>query len=192
MVDSIEGGRPERGRPLARGWLVAGATVAVLAIVITAVDLRGGTSSNHRPATGALSHSPTPTCSSGDAVAAIKAFVTAWNQRDPGALAATLTPTTELDMSSRNQRALPPAVRGGFTSSQGIRSILRFARTQWRAGETLTYSGTRVFANGGYALNLTATFSDNTRQRMTEAKFVYDCAQAGLTHIVIASAAVSS
>lgn len=153
-----------------------------------------GSGSRPRPTTAnpsAFSPSPAPACSGGEAATALRGFVSAWNRQDAGAFAALLTPATELDMSARRQRARPPAVRGGFTSSQGIPPILRFVRAQWRSGESLSYEGSRSFAGGVAAIRLLGTFRDGSRQRMDVGKFVYDCAQAGFTHIVIVSAEVA-
>jgi hypothetical protein len=189
MTDSIEGGPPERRWHVGRTWLLGGAAVGVAAIVIAAVVVGAGSRGHSNPATpSAFSPSPAPTCSGGESATALRDFVRGWNRRDGGALAAALTPTTELDMSTPAQRALPPAVHGGLTSSQGIQPILRFVRAQWRYGEALSYTGVRSFAGGVNAIGLTATFADGSRQRMSEGKFVYDCAQAGFTHIVIVSA----
>jgi hypothetical protein len=191
MTDSIEGGPPERRWHVGRAWVLAGAGFAVVAVVVAAVALGGG-GSNSKPANpSAFSPSPAPTCTGGAAAVALRDFVSAWNRRDAGAFAAALTPTTELDMSTGAQRALPPAVHGGFTSSQGIQPILRFASAQWRKGESLSYAQTRLFPGGVNAVHLIATFGDGSRQRMSEGKFVYDCAQAGFTHIVIASVEVA-
>lgn len=82
----------------------------------------------------------------------------------------------------------PGSAAAGRTPSKA------FAARQWTLGEKLSYRGISVITgggsvgDGGYAGHVLATFTDGTRQPMTEAKFVYDCASHAFAHVVIVSA----
>jgi hypothetical protein len=183
MADLIRGG-PSSDHRSARTWTVVG-VLAVLACAVVAGFMLAGRQPSSAPVPHTTKPRAAPTCTGTDITAAVRAFVDAWNSHDPGLLAAALTPTAELDMSEKRQRARPPAVGGGFTATQGITHVVHFAEHQWQRGEQLTYAGVRPFLNGANAVDMVARFDGNKRQRMSEAKFAYDCSQAGFSHIVI-------
>lgn len=190
MADLIRGGPPSDHRS-SRTWTIVGVCAVLTGAVVAGVILAGRQSSSTR--VPLATQPPTArTCTGTDITAAVRAFVVAWNSHDPGQLAASLTPTAELDMSEKGQRAMPPAVGGGFTATQGITHVVRFAERQWKLGEQLTYDRARPFLNGANAVGMVARFSDNKRQQMSEAKFAYDCSQAGFSHIVIVAREVAA
>ena len=189
VADMIEGGPPDRVRP-GRRWVAVGVGLAVVGAAAVAVMLpRGGWSPT--PTRPGAAPSSTPSCTDAEVFAALSAFVDAWNSRGPGRLAGTLAPAVELDMSQKGQRASPPAVAGGFRATQGIRDITAFAQRQWDLGERFSYVHARIAPGGVYAERLVARFDDGSRQPMAEAKFAYDCGQAGFSHIVIMAAQVA-
>lgn len=192
MTDAIEGGPPEPERRVRTSWL-AGLSAVAFGALLTVVFVVVRHPTGARAPINRSSAHPTAlaSCTAGTAASALMDFVRAWNHRDAGAVAATLAPSAELDMSTRLQRARPPAVGGALTSTQGIQPILRFAHAQWDRGERLSYTRTQTFPSGIYARDLIAQFSGGEAQRMTEAKFAFDCSQAGFTHIVIVAAEVA-
>jgi len=78
-----------------------------------------------------MSHSPTEGSSSAGAnlgdpqtcdarsAAGARTFVSAWNSHNRALLFDKLSVNALLDMSAKGQKALPPVVRGGYSSAQG-------------------------------------------------------------------------
>lgn len=135
--------------------------------------------------------SATQSCSPPQIRRGIALFVRAWNREQSRDLSALLTADAQLDMSTKQQQALRSAQGEGHESSEGVNEILRFAAAQWALGERFGYRGVRVFSDGGYANRFRASFADHSHQRMTEAKFGFDCTTGRIFHVVISSAEVA-
>jgi hypothetical protein len=127
-----------------------------------------------------------PRCGTRAIEDAVQRFRLFWNLRDAAALAGQFVPTGELDMSARDQGVMP-RVHGGWTQSVGRSRIAAFARSQWRHGEGLTFVDMKVFLprGGAEVLGLRGTYGLGSAQDMGEGKFVYSCAERGLTHVVV-------
>ena len=136
---------------------------------------------------------PTPTICGGNASiqpaeieAAVRRFILDWNEHNEPDFGRLLTADAELDMSTQTQGVNQD---DNWTTVAGSAAIERFARTQWNAGETLSFSSVQTVTGGANVIGLTATFADRRRQTMTDAKFVYNACTRSFRHIVIVASA---
>jgi hypothetical protein len=125
-------------------------------------------------------------CSQSEIQSSIGRFFVTWNQRDRSAFESLFDTNAELDLATKQQDTLSEGPEG-YRVAEGSNAILAPAAQQWSLGETLNYRGITLFANGGYADNVVATFRDGTTQRFDEAKFAYDCSDHGLSHVEVVS-----
>ena len=119
----------------------------------------------------------------------MRRFILDWNEHEPSDFGRLLTADAQLDMSTQSQGVNQ---NDDWTTVDGAAAIDGFAKTQWNAGEMLSFSSIQTFAGGAYVHGLTATFADKRQQKMTDAKFVYDACAGSFRHIVIVASAPAS
>jgi hypothetical protein len=148
--------------------------------------------SANSPTQGTAIGSSPAACTRTEITAAVARFFGRWNQHDTAAFVQLFDANGVLDIATKHQDTL--AGHGAWSAAAGRTPSKAFAARQWTLGEKLSYRGISVITgggsvgDGGYAGHVLATFTDGTRQPMTEAKFVYDCASHAFAHVVIVSA----
>jgi ketosteroid isomerase-like protein len=124
-------------------------------------------------------------CIASNLTPAVKRFFDAWNARDRAALGQVFTSDATLDMSLKGQHGRAASPTSRYTTGLGRDAIVALAARQWSEGGRMSHGNVEAFEDGGYVKDVVARFQDGTQQRMSEAKFAYDCRRQAFSHVVM-------